>query len=256
MNIFKKTVGSGKDVLILHGWGGIDHKYMQPIVEQLASRYRVTSIDLPGQGQSSWHPDIQNMDDIADQLLSSLPKQAIYIGWSFGGAVAMSIAARYPERINQLIGIGTTPKFVASDYWPGVPRPGFQASFIPAIEENGWSTFIRGWVDFEFADFESKPTKYHDLISMLDKDVPKVNTDILFKGVYIIDATDLRKPFQSIACPIDLIMGEQDDAIPIECHEVIKQLNPKVSIRTIPKAKHMPFWTHPHEFSETLNHIL
>ncbi len=256
MNIYKEISGQGKDVVILHGWGGCNHKHMQPIVDQLVSRYRVTNFDLPGLGQSDWHHDIQSINDMADQLLSHLPKQAIYIGWSFGGLIAMSIAARYPERISRFIGITTTPKFVANDNWPGVPQPGFKSIFVPGIMQQGFKPFMKTWFDYEFAAFNPKPAAYHDLINILNQDFSKVNLEILFKGVDICDLTDLKNEFKSIQCPVDLILSERDDSVPVAAIEKIKQLNQSVNIQVIPEAGHIPFWTHSKEFNKILNHIL
>lgn len=241
MNIFKEVSGQGKDIVILHGWGGCNHKHMQPIVDQLSSRYRVTNFDLPGQGQSDWHSDIQNIHDIADQLVPYLPKQAIYVGWSFGGLVAMSIAARHSEHVNQLIGITTTPKFIATDNWPGVPQPGFKSSFASEIKSKGFKLFMQTWYGAEFVAFNPKPAAYHELINMLDKDAPNVNLDILSKGVDICDSTDLRKEFKTIRCSIDLILSEQDDTIPTLSFKKIKALNRNVNIHVIPNAHHLPF---------------
>lgn len=256
MNIFQESTGHGKKIVLLHGWGGCNHKHMQPIVEQLANRYQVINFDLPGQGQSDWHPGIQNMQDIADQLLPFLPKEAIYIGASFGGQVAMALAAKYPERVSRLIGIATTPRFIADTDWPGIPQPGFQEFFIPGIKQKGWQAFMHAWFDYEFSTIASRPTAYQDLINMLDEDLPKINLDILFKGVYITDSTDLRKEFQLIQCPIDLLLGEKDDTIPTAAFEKIKALTPKVNIHIIPGAQHLSYWTHPKEFNKVLNHII
>lgn len=34
MNIYKEITGHGKDIVILHGWGGCNHKHMQPTERQ------------------------------------------------------------------------------------------------------------------------------------------------------------------------------------------------------------------------------
>lgn len=256
MNLFKEVSGQGKDIVILHGWGGCNHKHMQPVVDQLSARYRVTNFDLPGQGKSDWHADIQTIHDIADQLVPYLPKHAIYIGWSFGGLVAMSIAARHSEHVSHLIGIATTPKFIADENWPGVPQPGFKSSFASEIKLKGLKVFMQAWYDSEFIDFNAKPAAYHELITMLDQDALDVNLDILSKGVDICDATDLRKEFKTLSCSIDLILSEQDNAIPTISFEKIKELNQKVNIHVVPNAHHLPFWTHSHEFNTILNSIL
>lgn len=254
MSIFKTESGQGHDVVVVHGWG-CDQRHMQPVVDQLAKRYRVTNLDLPGRGKSEWQPNIQTIHDIADCILPSLPAhKAIYVGWSFGGLVAISIAARYPERVQQIVGITTTPKFIATSDWPGVPAPGFQASFGD-IETQGFNKFFHALYEAEFNGFAPKPPAYHQLLKLLDE-TPIQNFDILLTGVRICDATDLRQEFKLLQCPVDLILGLNDEAVPVATHQQIQTLRPNTNIHQINNAGHMPFWTHPDEFSKILNSIL
>ncbi|WP_423064047.1 alpha/beta fold hydrolase [Candidiatus Paracoxiella cheracis] len=209
---------------------------------------------MPGRGKSDWISNIKTIHDMADAILSHLPKNAIYIGWSFGGLVTFSIAARYPDRVSQIIGIATTPKFIESDNWEGVPAPGFQAGF-EEIKKLGFNHFFRAHYDFEFAKFYPKPVSYHQLIQLLDN-TPKQELETLLHGIHLCDYTDLRADFQTLQCPIDLLLGENDSAVPLSAHAAIKSLNDNVYLHIIPNAQHMPFWTHPAEFQDKLQNIL
>src|ERR1700688_4793795 len=119
MAIFKTVTGHGGPVVIMHGWG-CNHRYMQPIVQQLANRYCVINVDLPGRGNSDWQPNIRTIHDIADLVIADLPETAIYVCWSFGSLVSLSIATRYPNRVQRIVGICSTPKFIADENWPGI----------------------------------------------------------------------------------------------------------------------------------------
>lgn len=251
MSIFKKARGKGPDVVILHGWG-CNYRHMQPIADQLVDRYRVSCFNLPGVGQSDWQYDIKTIHDIADTLLESLPEKAIYIGWSFGGLVSISLGARYPDRVQRFIGITTTPKFVANHHWPGIPLPGFKLAFSK-VRSMGFKTFLEQFLDHEFENFNPKPKVYTDLLEMIEKNR---DIDILLQGIDICDATDLRKEYASLKCPIDLIFGEQDEAIPQDAFEKIRLLNSAAHLHIIQGSHHMPFWTHPDEFNKILNSIL
>jgi pimeloyl-[acyl-carrier protein] methyl ester esterase len=253
MTLYKETQGQGKDVVILHGWG-CDLRYMQPIVDQLKDRYRVTNVDLPGRGKSDWQSHINTIHDMADCLISALPENAIYIGWSFGGLLSMSIAARYPERVQRFIGIATSPKFVEDINWSGVSKPGFKSAFAE-IKKSSYKDVMRANYENEFADFDIKPEAYKKLLSVI-ADEYHCDLDVLFKGVNICDSSDLRKEFNLLSGQIDLIMGGKDVAVPITSHIKIKELNSKAIIHVIPNAFHMSFWTHTKEFNEVLERIL
>jgi len=251
--IYKKTEGKGEDVVLLHGWTA-DHAYIAPMAEQLSPRFRVTSFDLPGCGKSSWDPTCKTMDGIAELLVPHLPKQFIVIGWSFGGVIAISLAARYPERVKRFIGIGTTPRFTEGKDWPGVPHPGFQASYERA-KEIGLKAFRHAYFDSEFARFDPKPERYHRLIHLLDTH-PPMDLDTWIAGLRIIDDADLRNEFHSLRCPIDFILGSQDKSVPQEITGKLKALNPHCKVHLIPQAGHLPLWTDPDEFNRVLRAIM
>lgn len=162
MSIYKTVTGKGEEVVLIHGWS-CDHRYMQPISNLLASHYRVTNIDVPGCGKSNWQTKFKSIHDIADALLPHLPDQAVYIGWSFGGLLALSIAARYPERVKRIVGIATSPKFIEDKNWLGLPQPGFKESFLPEIQKLGLYQVFKNIYDAEFSSFDPKPREYHQL---------------------------------------------------------------------------------------------
>lgn len=256
MAIFKTSIGQGLDVVVLHGWC-LDHRWVQPIVDQLAPHFCVTTIDLPGCGQSDWPPTVKTMHDLADQLLPQLPEKAIYIGSSIGGPIAISIAARHPDHVKHLIGIGTMPKFIADSDWIGVPQPGFAAMLVPTLEKEGYKSTLERFCDDEFNDMRPKPAAYETLLKLLDSDYAKPDLAALAQGLKITDETDLRSAFRSLTSRIDLIFGSQDAQAPTAGCEQIKALNPgQTRIHTIDGARHLPYWTHSEAFKKILSSIL
>lgn len=250
MKIFKQVTGQGPDVVLLHGWA-CDYRYMQPVAKMLDSNYRVTNLDLPGVGDSEWSDDINSINDFADALLDALPENAIYIGWSFGGLVAQSIAARYPERVKKLILVGSTPRFIEGDDWPGVPQSGFKAAFVARNNED-FIAFMTEYYNNEFGG--EKPQNYHDVMKVLTDKVP-FTFDVLHKGIDIVDNADLREEFKTIACPIDIILGDIDPSVIVDFDKV-KALNANVKTYYIEGAQHLMIWTHPNEFKGILLGVL
>ncbi len=254
MLIHKKISGHGPDVVLLHGWG-CDLRHMKPLADHLETYFKVTQIDLPGRGLSDWSESISSVDDMADLLLPHLPEKAIYIGWSFGGLVTISIGSRYTARVERMVGITTSPKFIEDNHWPGLPKPGFSPGFSSAMRDIGFVSFFKSFYDGEYKNFKTKPASYHALIDLLD-DGSENDIDILLKGVAICDATDLRKAYEKLICPIDLIFGDEDSSLPTSLHLPIQALHPKARLHTISGAQHLPFWTHPEEFFSILDTIL
>lgn len=246
-------MGTGPDLVLIHGWGGCSHLHMQPIAEHLSQHFTVHNIDLPGVGASDWAGQT-SMREIADTVVAQMPERATYIGWSFGGAVAACVAGRYPERVERFIGLGTSPKFVADDNWPGIPQPGFQAGLDINSQEDV-EAMKSGFLESEYRSFDPKPASYHQLAEVFNQ-VQPVDIAVLNQGIRIIDEADLRKAYRQMQCPVDLVFGRQDAAIPLAVIEHIAALNPNIKTHVLADAQHMPFWTHPDEFFVLLDSIL
>lgn len=250
MKVFKEVTGSGEDVVLIHGWA-CDYRYMHTIAKMLESKYQVTNVNLAGVGDSQWSDNINSIHDFADALMDTLPEKAILIGWSFGGLVAQSIAARYPERVERLILVGSAPRFIEDDNWPGVPKPGFKAAFVANTNED----FIAFMTEYYNNEFGGKtPDNYHAIMKVLTDYVP-FTFEVLHKGIDICDNADLRQEYQQISCPIDFILGDTDPSVIVDFDKV-KALNPKANMHYIKGAQHMMMWTHPVEFEKILKAIL
>ncbi len=107
-------------LILVHG--GRDQKHSWDRAAQaLASTYRVTAYDLRGHGQSDWASDgdygvMDHVFDLASLMDTVATSQAILIGHSLGGNIALRYSGLYPERVSKLVaieGLGPSPKMVA-----------------------------------------------------------------------------------------------------------------------------------------------
>ncbi len=110
----EKIGSKGHPVLLLHGWGH-SLQSLKPLGELIAHESQVHLIDLPGFGGSEIPPSIWGSADYADRILEYIEKEKLgvvdLIGHSFGGKVSMSLAARYPQKVRNLILMGTSGLF-------------------------------------------------------------------------------------------------------------------------------------------------
>jgi pimeloyl-[acyl-carrier protein] methyl ester esterase len=122
-----------KHLVLLHGWAG--HSGMWgDFATQLAQHYRVTVCDLP------WR---DNLEAISNEIVAMLDNEPFYLlGWSFGGTVALDIAARYSSRVQGVILMATNPSFVAKETWAGMPLDTFNA-FAQQLHTNSTATLQR-----------------------------------------------------------------------------------------------------------------
>ena len=87
-----ELTGSGKTIVLLHGWGD-NHATFNRLIERLQARFRLLSLDLPGFGGSQPPLEPWNLDNYAHFVASLLKKLNItpyaFIGHSNGGALAI-----------------------------------------------------------------------------------------------------------------------------------------------------------------------
>ncbi len=88
--------GSGRSVLLLHGWGD-NLKGLASLAKVLALNYKVISLDLPGFGATQPPPAVWNLDNYAAFIKNFLAKLEAtpyaLVGHSNGGALAIRATA-------------------------------------------------------------------------------------------------------------------------------------------------------------------
>ncbi len=97
------VLGSGPPLLLLHA-GVCDRRMWRPQVQELMGAHRVISPDLPGFGETPLQPGAFSfVAEIVEMLDLLGVERAFVVGSSFGGRVAMDVAAAEPERVLGLL---------------------------------------------------------------------------------------------------------------------------------------------------------
>lgn len=116
--------GRGKPLILLHG-NGEDGSYFEYQIDCFSANYRVIAIDTRGHGQTPRGEKpftiVQFAEDLHDFLDESGIDQALLLGFSDGGNIALTFALKYPERVEKLIlnGANLFPSGVKARYqWP------------------------------------------------------------------------------------------------------------------------------------------
>jgi len=100
--LFADAIGSGPPrVIALHGWARRSSDFRQVLGELDA-----LALDLPGFGASPPPSEPWGAEDYAEpvnEVLDVCEAPPVVVGHSFGGRIAVCLAARYPERVGPLV---------------------------------------------------------------------------------------------------------------------------------------------------------
>jgi pimeloyl-ACP methyl ester carboxylesterase len=145
----------GQRLVFLHGLSGSISTW-QMVMGELADRYRVAAIDLPGHGQSD-KPDPSTFDYAVPSFANSIAAAirnanlgpAIVVGHSLGGAVALQLALEHADSVLGLVlvnsaGLGSeiSPDLLAlMDQEPG---PGTARALLQLFFEDQALVLDRG----------------------------------------------------------------------------------------------------------------
>ena len=237
-SLFWQTEGQGEDLVLLHGWG-MNGAVWQQTVERLSAYFTVHVVDLPGYGYSrGFHA--QDIKMMAEMVVETAPDNAIWVGWSLGGLIATQIALDFPERVNKLVTVASSPKFSAESRWRGI-KPSVLNAFTEQLVENFQLTVER----FMGLQAMGSPTARKD-VKALKKAIfsrPLPSPDALLVGLNMLASVDLRSDLIAIDKPFLRLYGRIDGLVPIKVAHDLETLlvNSKSYIFT--QSSHAPFMT-------------
>ncbi|MCM3786361.1 alpha/beta hydrolase [Neobacillus mesonae] len=242
--------GEGQPVVLLHGFCG-SSDYFEEILPQLMKQYRCIVPDLRGHGESGTPNSSCGIDEMADDIVELLNhlgiQQASIFGHSLGGYITLSIAARYPNRLETFGLIHSTA------YPDSEEAKEKRLKAVSTIQTEGMNHFIDSLVPGLFAA-EHQTT----MVSKIDR-IREIGYRTSPQGasntaIAMRERSDLRHVLEQADVPVLLVAGEQDAVVPPE--RTFTADGPKITQAIIKGAGHMSMVEAPEELLRVLTDFL
>lgn len=249
-----QTEGSGNDLVLIHGWG-MHGGVWGPIIDDLARDFRLSMVDLPGHGRSSALPDPPfTLAGLARALISHVPDQAVWMGWSLGGMVAMQAALDYPNAVQGLILVATTPRFVRAADWPDAMDPQVLHGFASDLERD-WQGTLNRFLVLETLGAAGAREVFDQLREELFAH-GQPDPTALASGLDILARVDLRASVGDVGCPMLFVHGGRDRVVPAAAAKAAAHLARDARLHLMRSAGHAPFLSHSADFLSAVRAFL
>lgn len=243
---------------ILHGGPGCDHTYFKPWLTPLSEYMQLIYVDHRGNGLSEKTDPttytIEQMADDLEELRNYLGLGKVFVlGNSFGGMLAQVYAVRYPNSIEKLILVTTTP---SSEFWDEAQEMANKMATPDqlAIVNNLFEGKIKN--DEELHDwwglmlplyFYNKDQKLFD--AMGGRMITSLEVaNYMFANV--IHKYDVREQLKNVNIPTLVVGARHDWVTPFTQAQLIHQLIPNSELVIFENSGHMPFIEEQEDFNQ------
>jgi 3-oxoadipate enol-lactonase len=246
MTIAHDDVGTGLPVVLLHAFP-LDRAMWAPQLGPIANAgFRVLALDLPAFGETTAEKDPFTIDRGADVVADFLKAlgiaQAVVVGLSMGGYVAMAMTRRHPKLLAALILADTRAA-------PDVPHVrANRDKLIAAVQERGPSAAA----DAMLPNLFSEPTRATNpaVIERVRQIVLRQSSSSLISGLRALrDRPDAAPDLQTVSVPTLVLVGEFDTVTPLLAAARIAGNLPTSDLAHIPGAGHLSNLENPEAFN-------
>ncbi len=244
----RESEGRGPAAVLIHGNSSSSRAFSRQLDGPIGKRLRLVAVDLPGHGAS---------DDAKDPGAYSLPgharairavvgalglEQALFVGWSPGGHVALEMA---PDlRSARGFVIFGTPPLTSREGMGGafLPNPAMKFTFQESLDRGEASAYLAAFFRPGFADI---PRFFLDDILRTDGRARSGLAANAANGGYRDEIAVVR----DLKVPLAVLHGADEQLV--NGHYFASLVMPTLwrgAVQTIPAAGHTPQWETPEAF--------
>jgi pimeloyl-[acyl-carrier protein] methyl ester esterase len=255
-DLYVEINGTGPDIVLLHGWG-LNLRVWDGLVDELRSRFRLITLDLPGHGKSSWTPARGTPAEqawLVHSTLSRISRRYALLGWSLGGQIALDLAAAMPAPIERLILIASTPRFAAAPDWPHGMKPAALAKMASQLRHDYHRT-VNDFLELQVRGSAEAANALAQLRGALFVH-GEAKVEALEAGLNTLATSDLRAGLTTVQMPTLVIAGQHDRITSPAASRFIAKSVPRGCYVEIRRAAHAPFLSHKSEVVRELGKFL
>lgn len=228
-------------VVLVHGY--LESMYVwDDFVPLLTPHVRVVTVDVPGHGVSQVLGEVHTMEMMADVLHGMLDAldigRATFVGHSMGGYISLAFCAKYPERMDGLVLLSSSPcpddetKRENRRREIALVRAGKKDVLAHVAPETGFAVQNRERLKDYIEDLVEQVhvTEDEGIVALLGGMIARVDQNAMLRASRV---------------PQLFILGRHDNYIPVEAAERFVADNPQAQVVWLDASGHMGFIEEP-----------
>lgn len=228
-------------VVLVHGY--LESMYVwDDFVPLLTPHVRVVTVDVPGHGVSQVLGEVHTMEMMADVLHGMLDAlgigRATFVGHSMGGYISLAFCAKYPERMDGLVLLSSSPcpddetKRENRRREIALVRAGKKDVLAHVAPETGFAVQNRERLKDYIEDLVEQVhvTEDEGIVALLGGMIARVDQNAMLRASSV---------------PQLFILGRHDNYIPVEAAERFVADNPQAQVVWLEASGHMGFIEEP-----------
>jgi len=246
------TGGAQQELVLLHGWGST-REVWRPLLVLLRPWANITLLDLPGCAPGSVSGTEPELAGLLAGILECCPEQAVYVGWSLGGQLAIALAVQEPTRVLAVVTVCSNPRFVATGDWPGMGADVF-SEFLAGVRANPIAAMQR------FDTLQVRGSQQpRQLLRQMHQLRRRPASAELLAGLEWLQTLDLRDVLTVLPQPQLHVLAERDVLVPCAVSRSIAACVAGASsaqVKVLPGACHLAPLDAPAELAQDIRGFL
>lgn len=240
-------------VVLVHGIGDRGSRDWDRLLPELAERYHVLALDLPGFGRSDAGNRLYSPENYS-ALLDFLAQRYIrrpfrLVGHSLGGAIALRFAADHPEAVSQLVLVDVAGILHRTVYGEFLSHLGIRRlpSLFPG-QESGLADLV-GSLLRKFERFRPQPERV--LESAESRERVLKGEPARIAGMALVEE-DFSGALARVRAPTVILWGGADEIAPVRTGKLLASTISGARLHVLAGVGHVPMQEAPQRFNALL----